>query len=355
MYSPKYTITNEILKNIGKIEAAKEVIENAPLIPAYEKKFQEDAILRTIHHGTHLEGNDLSITQAQRILEGEQVTARARDIQEIINYRRVINVIDSLSPKNGEPIAYSKEVLQKIHAITIDRVLPPEQVGKLRNSQVVIRDQNTGEITFRPPPAVEVPYLLESFFDWLNSKEGRHVHPVLRAGIAHYVLVAIHPFVEGNGRTARALATLVLFAEDYDIRRLFSLEEYFDKDAAAYYKALSSVSNQRGELEDRDLTAWLEYFTSGLSIELERIKDEVRRLSLDSRMKARVGKQIALSERQIRLMEYLNQYGFIKMTQAKKVLPMVSEDTLLRDLRDLMRKGIIKREGKTKGAEYVLD
>lgn len=66
MYSPKYIITNRILKNIGVIEASKEVIENAPLVPSYEKQFQTDAIARTIHHGTHIEGNELNLLQTKR-------------------------------------------------------------------------------------------------------------------------------------------------------------------------------------------------------------------------------------------------------------------------------------------------
>lgn len=353
MYLPKFSISNEILKNIGRIEAAREVIENAPIIPTYEKKFQADAILRTIYHGTHLEGSDLSISQAQRILEGEEVVARSRDVQEVINYRKVIDFIDTLLPAKTDS-RYSQKVLERIHELVVDKILPQDRVGKVRSTQVVVKDGDTGEVTFRPPAAVEVPYLLSGFFEWLNSAEGRGVHPVLRAGITHYVLVAIHPFVEGNGRTARAFATLVLFAEGYDIRRLFSLEEYFDRDAAAYYQELINVSNQSGRLEERDVSPWLEYFTHGLSIELERIKEEVRKLSQDFRLKERVGKQIALSERQIRLMEYLNQHGLIKMPQAARILPMVSEDTILRDLKDLMKKGIIKREGKTKGATYAL-
>ena len=94
MYSPKYLISNKILKNIGSIEASKEVIENAPLVPSYEKQFQSDANLKTIHHGTHIEGNDLTLYQTKKILEGAEVYARARDIQEVINYRKVMDYID---------------------------------------------------------------------------------------------------------------------------------------------------------------------------------------------------------------------------------------------------------------------
>jgi Fic family protein len=90
MYAPKYAISNKILKNIGSIEASKEVIENAPLVPSFAKQFESDAQVRTIHHGTHIEGNDLTLYQTKKILEGQEVYARARDIQEVINYLNVM-------------------------------------------------------------------------------------------------------------------------------------------------------------------------------------------------------------------------------------------------------------------------
>jgi Fic family protein len=90
MYIPTFSITNSILKNIGSIEAAREVIENAPLLPYWEKKFQDEAVVRTVHYGTHIEGNELSLTQVQKILDGENIVARSRDVQEVINYRRVV-------------------------------------------------------------------------------------------------------------------------------------------------------------------------------------------------------------------------------------------------------------------------
>jgi hypothetical protein len=81
MYIPTFSITNSILKNIGSIEAAREVIENAPLLPYWEKKFQDEAVVRTVHYGTHIEGNELSLTQVQKILDGENIVARSRDVQ----------------------------------------------------------------------------------------------------------------------------------------------------------------------------------------------------------------------------------------------------------------------------------
>lgn len=348
MYSPKFSITNKILKNIGIIEAAREVIMNAPLVPAYEKKFREEAIVRTVHHGTHIEGNELNISEAANVLKGQQVVGRDRDIQEVINYRNVINFLDFVATGEVSQGKITEAVVKKIHALAVEKILPPEQCGEYRKTQVVVKNSLTGEITFRPPAAIEVPYQLEEFLEWLNSLKKDEVHPVLAAGITHYELVRIHPFTDGNGRMARATATLVLFLENYDIKKFFSLEEYYDRDASRYYEALKSAAT--GEL-----TAWEEYFTEGLAIELTRVKEKVQRLSTDVHLKEKLGgKQVFLTERQIAIMEYIQRVGYLNNEGFADLFPKISEDTVLRDLHDLMKKGIIKKEGRTKAARYIL-
>ncbi|MDP2632797.1 MAG: Fic family protein, partial [Candidatus Curtissbacteria bacterium] len=297
MYSPKFTISNSILKNIGRIEASREIIENAPLVPAYEAKFRQEAVIRTVHHGTHIEGNQLDTGEVKAVLEGEEVSARDRDIQEVLNYRRVLAYIDRKSKQIGE------RDLLAIHKLTVDKVLRPEQSGKYRTTQVLVKNSKTGEVSFKPPSPDQVRNLSRAFFEWLSSEKSIDVHPVLAAGVAHYVLAYIHPFVDGNGRASRALATMVLFTRGYDIKKFFSLEEYFDRNAKRYYETLQAVSDQKEELTDKDLTVWLEYFCEGLAEELDRVKERVRKLSLDSKLKGRTG-QIALSERQLKLVEY---------------------------------------------------
>lgn len=351
MYSPKYNITNKILKNIGVIEASKEVIENAPLVPSYEKQFQTDAIARTIHHGTHIEGNELNLLQTKKILEGQEVYGRPRDIQEVINYRNVMTLLDELVFKKGE---LNLEILLDIHKTTVDKIIAIEKIGVLRTTQVIIKEEGTDKVVLKPPPFIEIPYLLEDFFGWLNSENAKEIHPVLRASIAHYVLVAIHPFVEGNGRTVRAFTQLLLMKEEFDIKRFFSLEENFDSDLASYYDALFQVDKEAQNIASRDLTPWIEYFTQVVAVEMSKIKEKVRKLSLDTRMKVKFGEQIALSERQMRLMEYIADQGGAPMLDLKKLIPMVSEDTILRDLKGLQDKHIIKKEGSTKSARYVL-
>ena len=351
MYSPKYSITNKVLKNIGVVEACKEVIENAPLVPSYEKQFQTDALARTLHHGTHIEGNELNLQQAKKIIEGQEVYGRDRDIQEVVNYRNVMTLLDELVYKKGEP---NLDSLLDIHKAVVEKIVDPAKVGVLRTTQVIIKEEGTDKIVLKPPPFVEVPYLLEDFFSWLNSEPAKDIHSIIRAGIAHYVLVAIHTFVEGNGRTVRAFTQLLMMKEEYDIKRFFSLEENFDSDLASYYDALFQVDKESQNIASRDLTVWIEYFTQVVAVELSKIKEKVRKLSLDTRLKVKFGEQISLSERQMRLMEYISDQGGAPMADLKKLIPMVSEDTILRDLKGLQDKNIIKKEGSTKSARYVM-
>jgi Fic family protein len=348
MYTPTYTITNKTLKNIGIIEAAKEVIDHAPLLPYYEKEFQKDAMVRTVHHGTHIEGNELNMTQAEKGMMGQSVVARERDIQEVINYRKVMERIEKLS--ENERAKVTEEFIKELHRLTVDKILPPEKSGVYRTTQVVVKNSLTGEVTFTPPAAVSVPFQIKEFVEFINKTTPDDIHPVLKGGVAHYELVRIHPFVDGNGRLSRALSTFILFQENYDIRKFFSLEEYFDNDAASYYVALQSVGRSKG-----DLSEWLEYFTQGLAIELAKIKDRVERISVDGKLKERLGgSPMLLSERQLKIIEYIQKTGYLQNQAFKALFPMVSEDTVLNELKSLVKAGIIKKSGSTKGAKYIM-
>lgn len=374
MFSPIFSINNQILKNIGTIEGAKAIIDEAPLIPAYEKQFQQEAIVRTVHYGTRIEGNDLTFQEVAKLVEGQKITAGERDIQEVINYRNVVSYLEELwslydanmplpeekivpssDNKSQRDFFYSETLIKRIHELTTAKIITETEVGKYRHQQVVLKNTRTGEIAHRPPPAIEVPYLIADFIDWLNSSISKEIHPAIRAAISQYILVAIHPFIEGNGRVSRAFAMLPLYVEGYDIRRLFSLEEYFDRNAESYYTTLQSTHETSSDIFKRDMTNWIEYFTQALAIELNRVKEKVQSLSRDIKLKQKLGgKQIHLTERQIKLVEYMQQFGGLRMPDAQQLLPMVSDDTIWRDLKKLVDTGAVEKRGSTKGAYYCL-
>lgn len=345
MFNPQYSITHKILQDISRIEAVEEVIKHAPILPLWEKKFKEDAIVRAVYHGTHIEGNQLMKDEAKDVLMGKDITARPRDIQEVINYRKVLDYIDEEAKKQIEK--FTETMIKRMHKIIVDGILGDEEAGDYRKKQVVIRNSETGEVTFRPPPPIEVPFLMREFVYWLNRYGKEDIHPLIKAGIAHHELVRIHPFIDGNGRVGRSISTLIMFLGGYDIRRFFSLEEYYDKDALSYYTHLQKASSG-------DLNSWLEYFIHGASIEFDRVKEKILRLSKDARLKEKFGgQQIFLTERQMKIMEYVQEIGYIQNKMFISVFPDVSEDTVLRDIQDLMKKGIIKKIGSTKSARYI--
>lgn len=349
MYQPKFKITNKILKNIGIIEACREIIDHAPILPYYEREFQKDAMVRTVHHGTHIEGNELDLSQTEKVMLGQDVVARERDVQEVINYRKVMEYLERCRTENTEPVI-DEGFIKSMHALTVDRILAPERCGIYRSSQVIVRNSLTGEVTFTPPLAIAVPFHMQELTGFIKHTKEDEAHPVLKSGIVHYELVRIHPFLDGNGRVARALSTLILFLEGYDIRRFFSLEEYFDSDAERYYAALQSVGKSDG-----DLTEWLEYFTEGLSIELSKIKSKVEKISIDGKLKDRLGGiPILLSDRQLKLVEYIQKTGYLQNNAFKQLFPFVSEDTVLNEIKALIKFKIIKKTGVTKSAKYVM-
>jgi Fic family protein len=251
--------------------------------------------------------------------------------------------------KEQEARNITEELIKKLHNITVNKILPDEKCGEYRKTQVVIKNSQTGQVSFRPPEASTISAQIKDLLAFIDSPQSSDIHPVLKSGIVHYELVRIHPFLDGNGRVARALSTLILFLEGYDIRKFFSLEEYFDSNAAEYYAALQSVAIEK------DLTKWLEYFTQGLAIELSKIKDKVEKISVDGTLRAKLGgKPLMLSDRQLKIIEYIQKTGFLQNKAFDQLFPMVSEDTILNELKVLLFNRIIKKQGITKGAKYVM-
>ena len=343
---PKYSITNQIVASLGKIERARAWIENSALVPLWERQFREEAILRSVHHSTHVEGNPLSKHQAQKVLDGKEVfQVESHHVQEVINYRKVVQYIEDVYQDHTKPITL--DTVLSLHRLVMGDILEKSDLGKYRTAPAVVRNSTTGVVIFTPPPPQEVDRLMEEFVKWVWRANTEDLNPVIKAGIIHYQQVYIHPFMDGNGRTARALSTLSLYKDRYDIKRFFCLDEYFDADCVSYYAALRSAD------ERQDFTPWLEYFAYGLAEELDRVRNRVLELSRDARLRKVIG-QVALNERQEQIMLYVERYGRIANQDWRKMFPSISDDTLLRDLKLLLDKRMLRKKGSTKASYYEL-
>jgi len=170
---------------------------------------------------------------------------------------------------------------------------------------------------------------------------------VLTAGISHYEFVRIHPFIDGNGRAARALASLILYVRGFDTKRFFALDDYYDSDRQAYYRALESVDSKK-----LDITGWLEYFTYGVALQIETVKKKVLSLSSDLKRKQSKG-QIALTERQMRIVERIHDYRYVTNRTIREMFKL-SDEGALKELKKLLSLGVIKPEGRGRNIKYVL-
>jgi len=344
MFKPKFKYTNKIVKLLTRISAARETILNSPLIPKWNVTLRQEAIINSAHSSTSIEGNRLSLEQVSELARGREITAAQRDKQEVLNYLDVLRNIKNLIKEN---FITEKDILNIHRMVTKNTLDNLEDCGVYRNRYVVVGNRFTGEVFFRPPQNLEVPGLVKDLVEWINSKESKELDSIIEAGIIHYELVRIHPFVDGNGRTARVLAALILYLRGFDTNQFFCLDDYYDSDRPAYYKALQSVKP-----DTLDLTNWLEYFTEGVNISTEAVKERIVRLS-SKRLRKAKGRQIALTERQMRIIEFINQNGKITNRDVREMFKL-SDEGALKEIKKLINLEIIKSEGKGRALRYIL-
>lgn len=350
MFKPNFRRTDPLIEMIARIEVARDRILRAPIVPRWEAQLRREALVRSAHHSTSIEGNPLSLEEVTDLLAGRDVLAHSRDKQEVLSYAEVLGYIDRHFLGQRRPI--TEETILHLHALVVKDVLPPAEAGQYRRVPVVVGVPATGEIVYRPPDWEDVPELVTDLVAWLNSPEAAVLMPMLEAGVAHYELVRIHPFTDGNGRTARALATLILAQRDFDTKRFFALDEYYNQDRASYYEALRSVNPQT-----QDLTEWLEYFVQGIAVEMVRVERRVEELSRLYRVEAIVkgeAAQVSLNQRQIKLLDHLRRSGGTISNREYQELFLVSKRTASNDLSELTTDGLLVMEGAGRGTRYRL-
>jgi Fic family protein len=343
-FSPAFSFTKPIVDSLVRIAASREIVLHARLIPKWEVSLRRDQILRAAHASTAIEGNPLTLEEVSRLADGREVMASRKAQAEVLNYLSVLEHIEMYHARG----TIDREAILTLHRdVTKGTLDDPSAEGRYRTVPVVVGNRITGEVVYTAPPPEEVPLLMDTFLAWLNGKEASETDPVLVAGIAHYEMVRIHPFVDGNGRVARALATLILFLREFDIKRFFTLDDYYDSDRNAYYEALKSENDAYP-----DLTPWLGYFTEGVSISLHRVQERVLRLSRDEHLKGLEG-QIALTDRQMRIIDHLHRNGSITTGECAKMF-RISRQAALKELGKLVEHNLIVLEGKGRASRYVL-
>lgn len=354
MLTPQFKITNKIVSLLTAIAAAKAVIERARILPKHELRLRRQALVRMTHSSTAIEGNMLNIHQVGELAKGrgkgKKVDAPRRDIFEVVNYLAAMKYIDKVVAKK-RPI--TEKVILKIHRLVTENTLEEIYSGHYRKGPVFVVRRKFGwpdETMYTGPEADKVPGLMKDLIAWIRNSVGKDIHPIIVAGIVHQELAAIHPFQDGNGRTARALATLILYERGYDFRRLFALEDYYNKARPKYYSAINIGKNY----EERrvDFTPWLEYFVKGFKEEIDNVKEKIASLQL-KKVDEKIQEQIYLDKDQMQILDFVDRIGKITVRDVIDIL-RCPQRTAQFHLQKLKKLGMIKQTGKARASGYIL-
>ena len=338
----KYTISNKLLGNIKRIaEIATELNSHSfprVVLVEMEKRAREISAFSS----TSIEGNPLPLTDVKRILKNKPEHVRDSE-REVLNYNKALAELNNLI-KDGE-VSFNTKLLLKIQKNITDGVIEKYRCGHIRNEPVFVNDPKKYQTVYWSPDQAEVIPMLNELIIWLD-KNSKVIDPLILAGIFHKQFVVIHPFVDGNGRTAR-LATKVLLAKTgIDTFNLFSFENYYYQNVTKYFDEVGEVGNYY-DIKDRiDFTSWLEFFTDGIIDELLRVKKVLE--------KETITPDKILKEQHEIIINYIKEKGYIT-DREYSTLTKRSKPARNINFNKLIDLGLIVKIGKGKATYYKLN
>ena len=244
-----------------KIQEAQTVVELLPLPVLVLTELQKGAKEQTVILSTRIEGNTLSESDARRAV---YESSSSTEEQEVYNLMLALQKIEEWETKNT-PI--TEERIQELHAII--QVIPGgrrPQKSEYRQEQNQVGQRNHSQF-YMPPEWGDVPDLMDDLVAWINAPERFHLVAPIKAGIFLYQFLTIHPYMDGNGRTARMFATYIMRRGGFGLKGLFVLEQYYDRHLSQYYENLQMGlhHNYYFGRNEADMTQWLEWFIGGVA------------------------------------------------------------------------------------------
>lgn len=244
--------------SLMRIEAARQSVQDLPITPSVLATLRETARFYSTHYSTMIEGNRLTQEQVAGVIGQQQhFRGQERDEKEVLGYYAALEKAEQMATSR---VPVTEAHVRALHGLVMGGGRRKAKGTPYRDGQNVIRDSRSRRIVYMPPEAKDVPFLMQGLVEWVASSQQDLLPCPLRAGIAHYQFATIHPWYDGNGRTARLITTLILHLGGYDLKGLYSLEEYYARDLSSYYEALTAAA---------DITCWTEYFCNGMADSFE--------------------------------------------------------------------------------------
>lgn len=267
----RVTLTNEMLKYISEIEENRNSVISSPLSHTMTNRLRKNSKKKSSYASTKIEGNPLSEKQAEEAIESDERKHFLKPEQEVRNYFLALNYLEEKAKAKEK---FSKELLFEVQKC-VEKGASKEKIG-LRGPMppgvlFAVYDSQSRHPDYIPPEYKDVPELLDELVEYVNTTKD---HPLIVAAVVHYQLVTIHPFEDGNGRTARLLSGYVLDLNGYGFNGIGSLEEYFAYDVEEYYDSLQMdlpALYYLGRNEPPHPEIWFHYFLRMVSLYSHRV------------------------------------------------------------------------------------
>lgn len=334
----KVFLNNKLLNSIIEIEKNKTILENTKVPIELSNKFRKNTRKRSSYASNAIEGNPLSYQQAENAIESKN-RHFLKPEQEIRNYYLAL---EYLSKELERKTPFSIELLLKVQKQIVfgeskDKIglrgpMPP---GVL----FAVYDSNTGNPEYIPPEYNDIPKLLEELVNYINNSDD---HPIIKAAILHYQLVTIHPFEDGNGRTARIMSNYILSYYGYGFKEIGSLEEYFSFDLDEYYSSLQMglpVLYYDGRDNPPHPEIWINYFIKVFSLYASKVTEIATNL-VNNNEKERINQ---LSSKAKVLLDYITKEKILKFSPIELAKAFdVSNRTIINWCIELCNNGYLK-------------
>lgn len=239
---------------LTELDRRRWLFDNLPIDLLHADWFRRRAWIRTLHGTTRIEGNTLNDVEVEELLENADRRLPRRDALEILGSRAALELVDDIVSRTDVPL--DEAVIREIHRRVLDDIDPMLTPGAYRRGPNRVADAD-GRTVFTTPPSGDVPDLMRSFGIWL--RDASSIPAPVAAALAHLEFVAIHPFYDGNGRTARAIARLLLGRGGYTFDGLVSLDAFLDLDRQRYFQAIAETTGGAYRT-GYDASPFVEYF-----------------------------------------------------------------------------------------------
>lgn len=341
-----FVLTPALVALISEIERNRGFLAALKLPKKFLDRLVSEKEKMEAYYSSHIEGAVTSLEEALLYLnQPSKKDYGDESLQMIVNNR---DALEYIRQQSSNP--FSHQMIYELHRILVHNTHKekPITVGEYRKGSIYVVN-GQGQVIYEGPPASKVMRMMDEYIQWMNSPS--EIPPLVKAALVHLYFVHVHPFDDGNGRSARALSNLYLMKQGYPFINFLSPSDYFDHHRSEYYRAI-----RNSEIHDSDTTFFIQYYLTALTEQLKDAQFEIEKETRVKDMRDLLNQQIQakLDKKQIKVLQWMLQHSEKMTTQKYCKLTHCSDETARKDFNRLLKTGLIEKIGDGRTTAYIL-